>query len=90
MCCALITVQIHEAAARYYVREDCGRGQCSYAAVAAHYVKAELSHSKVVEFAAKAAAQSLVAHAYDEVSTHCNTPVSIYMRIRAFTVLQYA
>jgi hypothetical protein len=71
--------QIHEAAARYYVREDCGRGQCSYAAVAAHCVKAELSHSKVVEFAAKAAAQSLVAHSYDEVSKHCNTLASTFI-----------
>jgi hypothetical protein len=63
------------------VREDCGRGQCSYAAVAAHYVKAELSHSKVVEFAAKAAAQSLVAHSYDEVSCYCNIIVSLSMQL---------
>lgn len=59
--------QIHDAAARFYVREDNGRNVCSFAVVAAHCLKAENSHCRVAEYACKAAAQALLRQAYDEV-----------------------
>ncbi|KAG5179495.1 hypothetical protein JKP88DRAFT_326482 [Tribonema minus] len=58
---------IHYAAAQCYVREDGGRGVVPFADVAAHCIKAETSHSRVAEYATKAAAQGLVAEAYEEV-----------------------